>query len=325
MKKRNREINIFNISMLDVIASAMGSFLIIMVVLLPYYSDVLKCRDEREKYQNAYEQCEEEKDRITRQFEEEKNRMIQQCEEEKNGITQRCEEEKNSITRQCEEDKDRITQQCEEERGKITQRCEEEKDRLTQQCEEDKQKLGFELKSKKTIFIVDISGSMEEDNKIRDVTSGIKMLIATMDESYQTDVVFFPNTSESKDYGYLWGEMRTVTEERKYEAYRFLSRLVAMGSTPTESVLEFVLSHREYEDAGTLILLSDGVPAEGTRALSWGELEGLIARITTKNRGEKIINTIGVGEDFRDPYSTTDAVKFLRNLAQKNKGFYVGY
>lgn len=37
MKPHNREINIFNLSMLDVISGAMGAFLIIMVILLPYY------------------------------------------------------------------------------------------------------------------------------------------------------------------------------------------------------------------------------------------------------------------------------------------------
>lgn len=37
MKPRNREINIFNLSMLDVISGAMGAFLILMVVALPYY------------------------------------------------------------------------------------------------------------------------------------------------------------------------------------------------------------------------------------------------------------------------------------------------
>ena len=37
MRSRNREINIFNLSMLDVIAGAMGAFLIVMVLLLPYY------------------------------------------------------------------------------------------------------------------------------------------------------------------------------------------------------------------------------------------------------------------------------------------------
>lgn len=37
MKPRNREINIFSLSMLDVISGALGAFLIIMIVLFPYY------------------------------------------------------------------------------------------------------------------------------------------------------------------------------------------------------------------------------------------------------------------------------------------------
>ena len=37
MKKRNREINIFNISALDLFASATGVFMVVMLVLMPYY------------------------------------------------------------------------------------------------------------------------------------------------------------------------------------------------------------------------------------------------------------------------------------------------
>lgn len=37
MKPRNREINIFNLSMLDVIAGALGAFLILFLVLAPHY------------------------------------------------------------------------------------------------------------------------------------------------------------------------------------------------------------------------------------------------------------------------------------------------
>ncbi|WP_295399428.1 hypothetical protein [uncultured Thiocystis sp.] len=37
MRRRSREINVFNLSMLDVIAGAMAAFLIVMVILLPYY------------------------------------------------------------------------------------------------------------------------------------------------------------------------------------------------------------------------------------------------------------------------------------------------
>ena len=37
MKKRNREINIFSISALDLFASALGAFILIMVILMPYF------------------------------------------------------------------------------------------------------------------------------------------------------------------------------------------------------------------------------------------------------------------------------------------------
>ncbi len=37
MKPRNREINIFNLSMMDVIAGALGAFLILFLLLQPYY------------------------------------------------------------------------------------------------------------------------------------------------------------------------------------------------------------------------------------------------------------------------------------------------
>src|SRR5437660_6217198 len=38
MKSRNREINIFNMSLLDILCGALGAFCFMMIVLLPYYS-----------------------------------------------------------------------------------------------------------------------------------------------------------------------------------------------------------------------------------------------------------------------------------------------
>jgi uncharacterized protein YfaP (DUF2135 family) len=37
MRPRNREINIFNLSMLDVICGSLGAFILLMIILLPYY------------------------------------------------------------------------------------------------------------------------------------------------------------------------------------------------------------------------------------------------------------------------------------------------
>ncbi len=54
MKPRNREINIFNLSMLDVICGALGAFLILMVVMMPYYKkDSISMRQELQQAQTA--------------------------------------------------------------------------------------------------------------------------------------------------------------------------------------------------------------------------------------------------------------------------------
>lgn len=55
MKPRNREINIFNLSMLDVISGALGAVLIVLVMLFPYFG---KDRTETE-YQELQDKVEE--------------------------------------------------------------------------------------------------------------------------------------------------------------------------------------------------------------------------------------------------------------------------
>ncbi|MBN9428908.1 MAG: hypothetical protein J0H09_20610 [Burkholderiales bacterium] len=45
MKPRNREINIFNLSMLDVICGALGAFLILFLVAAPYYGNTSTQQD----------------------------------------------------------------------------------------------------------------------------------------------------------------------------------------------------------------------------------------------------------------------------------------
>lgn len=67
MKKKNRDINIFSMSALDLFASAMGAFLLIAVMALPYYlkvdPDLIKQAQEAEAKVNKAEQekqvCEE--------------------------------------------------------------------------------------------------------------------------------------------------------------------------------------------------------------------------------------------------------------------------
>ena len=56
MKSRNRDIDVFNISMLDVLSGALGAFMIVMIVLLPHYDkDYRAIREENESLRSSLE------------------------------------------------------------------------------------------------------------------------------------------------------------------------------------------------------------------------------------------------------------------------------
>ena len=55
MKPRNREINIFNLSMLDVICGALGAFLILFLIAAPYYDKKNDKKDETKKAESKEE------------------------------------------------------------------------------------------------------------------------------------------------------------------------------------------------------------------------------------------------------------------------------
>lgn len=354
--------------MLDVIAGAMGTFLIIMVILLPYYkndeiiqelrqklltteTEQTRLQEEKTNLQEQLEGCQSENDQNATENEK-LTQLLEQCrgtnQELAGGKTeladqlQACQEARVEINVEKEKLADQLqtcqdtNEQLTDEKTQSTEQMNQYQETIVQleqeklELQEEVRKLGFTLKEKNVVFVVDISGSMQDANKIHNVTTGIKMQIATMDETYTTDVVFFPNklndsclSEVHSDYGCMWDGLKQVTIGRKYEAYRFLSDLRAAGSTPTENVLNFVLEH--YTDAGAIILFSDGAPAVGDQELPWTDLEGILERVTAKNNGQKKINTIGVGPEFREEHSTTDKVRFLQMLAQRNGGFYSGF
>lgn len=81
MRARNREINIFNMSLLDILTGMLGAFLFLMLGLLPYYAKVsknkdvnpeeLRClRDENQELRNQVEQQNQQIAELKKQLEE---------------------------------------------------------------------------------------------------------------------------------------------------------------------------------------------------------------------------------------------------------------
>ncbi len=66
MRRRNREISIFNLSMLDVISGALGAFLLLVAILVPYYQKDLavQIRQLQETVAELRQQLEETREQL---------------------------------------------------------------------------------------------------------------------------------------------------------------------------------------------------------------------------------------------------------------------
>lgn len=179
--------------------------------------------------------------------------------------------------------------------------------------------VGFDFKGKKIVFIIDISGSMQREDRIGQVKAGLKMLITSMPADYQLDVVVFPYAD-----GYhhsLWGRMKNLDEFNKVNIYEYLLGLKAFGSTPTAKVLDYAF--RTYPEATDFVLLSDGAPTKGNTRKP-DNIAKILLDVKFKNRKNIRINTIGVGSAFLKHKDSSSYV-FLHELARAHGGFFVGF
>lgn len=176
--------------------------------------------------------------------------------------------------------------------------------------------VGFSFKDKRIVFLIDISGSMDTNDRIGQVKAGIKMLLNTMGSSYKVDIISYTVINSLNTIDPLWNRLEEVNEQTRKTAYSYLNSLRADGGTPTGSALRFVLEN--YGSISDIVLLTDGEPSEemGT--------DDILRMVGQKNTADIRINTIGVGKDFVDN-PTNEVVVFLKDLASQNDGFFIGF
>ena len=179
--------------------------------------------------------------------------------------------------------------------------------------------VGFDFKGKKIVFIIDVSGSMNRENRIGQVKAGLKMLITSMPADYELDVVSFPN--HPKPYKALWGSMRTLDEFNKNNIYNYLLNLSAIGFTPTAKALEYAFN--QYPEATDFVLLSDGAPTKGNTKVA-DNISEILLNTQARNKREVRISSIGVGSSFLNNKDSS-AYVFLKELARDHGGFFVGF
>ncbi len=149
---------------------------------------------------------------------------------------------------------------------------------------------GLDVKGKGLLFILDVSGSMDQDNrinKLRGQMTNILTILQSRSNKLRYGIVTFGDQVEP-----CFG--RGIAEnspENARKATRFVDGLKADGGTPMVEVLEYAFN-RVLPDANidSIYFLSDGSPSDGTPEM--------VLDITRKihQRFQVRVNTISIGE-----------------------------
>jgi uncharacterized protein with von Willebrand factor type A (vWA) domain len=305
MRRPSRETTVFTTSAIDLFASALGAFILLVMILFPYYRNAgsddafARTQEIQERRRLAAGMIEQMlADQRTSQSE------VQDLDEANRGI----EEAISRIRRQMADIRTQLAEEPVVAPEPVEEIIEEpEPEALVAGVEFSI--LGLATEAKSFVIVVDMSGSMiaYTDLMIKSVLEVLEPLDATNRFAimgYQGNPS--PVLWTYPDRGLVQGTPENLQSARDFT--RSLARRFS-GSTPTHYAL---LSALEYK-ADAIILMSDGEP-DNPPAFIIQDIAGL-------NRFEsKEIHTVAIG----DYTQNRGLVMFLQTLARQNGGDFVG-
>lgn len=226
MRRRNRDINIFNMSALDLFASALGAFILLFVILMPYYLKTSKTvMQENAKLQTENRSCKAEVEEFSQQLEE-------------------CEQQRDKLKAENESLKQKLSQA--EKAQKAAESELENKVRFAL--------LGINTKAESFVIVVDMSGSMKAYNDI--MINTVARILEPFENKHRVQIFGYQEASFS-----AWQnpyQLAGMSDANKQLANSFAKSLGNKfdGGTPTRKALLEALNY----DAEAIILLTDGAP-----------------------------------------------------------------
>ncbi|MGH2594146.1 MAG: vWA domain-containing protein [Anaerolineae bacterium] len=165
---------------------------------------------------------------------------------------------------------------------------------------------GWERKDALLTFVIDVSGSMEEENRIGMVKYGLSRLVDRLGPNDRVAIVAFSETA--------WVVLEPTSVESRGRILDAINSLYPVASTNTEAGLRlgYDLAYRNYRDGAInrVILCSDGLANVGITD------PNVLAQYAQDYYGRNIfLSTVGVGHGSYDD-------RFLEQLADKGNGHY---
>jgi hypothetical protein len=304
VKIPERDTAVFSTSAIDLFASALGAFILLVMLLFPYYRNA--GRDEAFSRSEAIIQ-------LRRQAEGQTDTLLADRERMQSEID-RLDQANQDLARYIERVHEQLTQSREQlaerpvEWPEIMPMPEPEPQAITRGVEFSI--LGLATEAKSFVIVIDMSGSMINyaDLMLRSIID----ILEPLDASNQFAFVGYHGNPMPT----LWrfpgdGSLLQATEENLTLAREYARSLTRkfVGSTPTHFALQSAL---EYP-ASAIILMSDGEPNTPPGFI--------IQDITSLNQfRETEIHTVAIG----DYTHNRNLVLFMQALARLNQGDFVG-
>jgi uncharacterized protein YigA (DUF484 family) len=319
MNRRNRELVIFSMSALDLFASALGAFILVTIVLLPYYlkhDDVVRdnnrMRSQIAELQSAVASAQAEIAKA-KQEEEKLKAEIQKLKQQGKDASALAAKLKQAQQR---------AQAAEQKAAAASQAASQAKEALKKANREVERRVKFALLGLSTnaqtfVIVMDMSGSMRRFETI--TLDTMRRILDPLTEKEQIGILGFkaPGTrlfhTVQISHWPSPGATTKMSIPNKNIAISFVQSMLRQvdGGTPTMAGLLEALKY----NVDAIILLSDGAPT-----VPDGNWRSVINIITQRNAGRKEIHTVALGPYYQDPTFVT----FLSQLARQNRGKFTG-
>lgn len=307
MKSRQRSISVFSISALDLFAAALGAFILIVLVLFPYYNkggtdvsfEELEELVNRRRVAAASSQTELSKIRAIRA----EIRLL--------DLEYRTKEEEISETEaRLQEVLKQVSEVEVPEPPPVPKPIPEpipEPPRSINRGVEFSI-LGLGTNKKNVVIVVDMSGSMTAHRS--KVTEALNEVLDQMQPDNRFSIIGYRGGPTFDTYpasgSLVPADAVTISQAKNF--VNGMSRRFG-GGTPTQIALVRAMNLSPE----AIILMSDGAPDDGQPG-------SIIANITNRNRGRAEIHTVAIGDYTKDRRLTL----FLQELARRNRGDFVG-
>jgi hypothetical protein len=302
----DRETTVFSTSAIDLFASALGAFILLVMLLFPYYrhagpdDSFARTQDIMEKRRLASGELEDLKAR-QQSLQSELDQLVESNMGREKSLS-RLRKELMDIRNQLAAIPNDITEPVE------IVNPEPEPKALTHGVEFSI--LGLATQVKSFVIIIDMSGSMLQYEKL--MIESVLEILKPLDETNQFAIIGYHGNPQPVLWSFPTGnKLLPASKENLQLATSFTQSLVRkfVGSTPTHFALQAAL---EYPSSA-IILLSDGEPNSPPGFI--------IENITQLNQFRRTeIHTVAIGEYTHN----RNLVLFMQTLARLNGGDFVG-